>query len=152
MGNRERIPPSPAARCSPLLDSFLPCGWVAVKVHDSDNDHYILLHCVDQPIRKPSGSAAAMMLGDSSPSFRLPQDPVHGPLNFIDELQPEAWNCSLVVSDRISQVLLRGRKKTVRHLWYLVRSSRRTVGPSSALISPLWKASRRASASSPHAV
>lgn len=88
---------------------------MAVKVHDGDNDHHVLLHCVHQPIRKPSSSAAAVMLGHSSPSLRLLQDPVHGSLNFIDELQPKTRNCSLVVSDRISQVLLRGRKESVRH-------------------------------------
>jgi hypothetical protein len=33
--------------CSPLWNSLLPGCWVAVKMHDGDNDDPIPLHCVD---------------------------------------------------------------------------------------------------------
>lgn len=124
---------------------------MAVKVHDCDYDHRVLLHGVDQAVREPSGSAAAMMRRDSSPSLGLLYDSVRRPLNLVQELESQAPNRSLIVSDRICQILRRWRKKPVNHFWYLLRISRRTLGPSSAVISPRWKASRRDSASCPHA-
>ncbi len=131
--------------------SALPSVRVPSKIEHGSDHHHIALYKVDQTVREPPCAAAPQAVRNPPPCFRLHEDTTHGALHLFQKLQTQPRGRSVVVLDRLSKLSLGRRQEPVGHRSYRPRSSRNTVGPSIAAISPRRCASIRASASATQA-
>ena len=67
----------------------MPVFRIAMKVHDSNHQDFILPQLVDDTVRKPIHDATARILAERLPGVRVAQDQLQGGPDFTAKLLAE---------------------------------------------------------------
>ena len=86
-----------------------------MSMRNGDDQNVAAFDCINDPVGKPAQSAAAGVLAESMPGFRMPLDKLNGLECFDQERVTQAGRLFGVLIDRLVQLRLCRREEAKRH-------------------------------------
>ena len=129
----------------------MPVARALTSMRDRQNSQRVSSDSVNHAVGKPLQRESAATIVEAFPDLRQVAQEIHNPLNFIQELSPEAQSASLASSHRSRQFEFGRSMEPGRHFLCEARRRSKTSDAGTESTDPASSSASRRLASSSHA-